>query len=143
MACLQGPHLGVAEDQVQTILHSVRFGPLQYGQNQRIWTELNPDGRIGSGAIQMQDRLTIREVADELGISRTTVWTMVKNGELSASVNPIDKRQHLVPRLAVEQLKERGRTSRRRMPRTFGMVSDPTLQSTELEDYMREHWLPS
>ena len=92
----------------------------------------------------MQDKMTIREVAQYLGISRTTVWNMIKKGELPATQNPVDKRERLVPVAAVEQLKERGRGKepRRPIPRTFGMVADPTLQSTELEDYMRDHWHP-
>jgi excisionase family DNA binding protein len=98
----------------------------------------------------MEDKLTVGEVADYLGISRTTVWKMISNGELPATKNPIDKRQHLVPLTAVEQLQAAGRKKvgkrplDRPRPRTAGMYAGPVkVHSDEIDDYLREHWHPS
>lgn len=97
----------------------------------------------------MSDKFTVGEVANYLGISRTTVWKMITSGELPVTKNPIDKRQHLVPVAAVESLKEQGRVKdtrvpHRPVPRTFGMYDGPVeIHSDELEEYMREHWRPA
>jgi excisionase family DNA binding protein len=102
------------------------------------------------GGTDMRDKLTVREVADYLGISRTTVWKMISNGELPATKNPVDKRQHLVPLAAVEKLQADGRKkdtrrlSDRPRPRTAGMYTGAVkVHSDEIEDYLKEHWHPS
>jgi predicted site-specific integrase-resolvase len=62
-------------------------------------------------AVEMEEEelLSMNEVAERLGISRVTVWKMVKNGDLPAQQNPIDKREKLVPSSAVRKLEAQGR----------------------------------
>jgi excisionase family DNA binding protein len=56
-----------------------------------------------------EELLSMNEVAERLGVSRVTIWKMVKSGILPAQQNPIDKRERLVPKSAVEALERRGR----------------------------------
>jgi len=49
----------------------------------------------------LRDMLTVKEAADELGITRTTVRRAVMNGTLS--VHRLDDRTYLVPRGEVER----------------------------------------
>ena len=39
-----------------------------------------------------------------LGVSRTKVWRLVKEGQLGAVVNPLDKREKLFSKSQVESL---------------------------------------
>lgn len=114
----------------------------------------------------MDDYVTVREAAQSLGVNRRTIWRLIRQGRLRAFPNPIDHRAKLIRREDVQKLarpetesaaseetarsglygrdhrsEAPGSTARPR-PRTFGMVNDPTLQSADLEDYMREHWRP-
>jgi len=90
----------------------------------------------------MENAVTLKEAARRLGVSRHKVWLLVREGTLPARQNPLDKREKLIPVSAVEELAATGKTTQRPRPRTFGIVNDPTLQSSEIEDYMREHWKP-
>jgi hypothetical protein len=83
--------------------------------------------------------VTMREAATFLGVSPTKMWQLVKQGILSTEPNPLDRREKLV---RIEDL-ERIRASKPRpRPTSIGIVSDGTLQSTDIDDYMREHWRP-
>jgi excisionase family DNA binding protein len=59
--------------------------------------------------MEEEELLSMNEVAERLGISRVTVWKLVRDGVLPAEQNPIDKRERLVPVSAVEALERRGR----------------------------------
>jgi predicted DNA-binding protein (UPF0251 family) len=61
-----------------------------------------------------EELLSMNEVAQRLGISRVTVWKMVKGGALDAQQNPIDKREKLIPISSVEALERRGRRRKRK-----------------------------
>ncbi|MBV9282799.1 MAG: helix-turn-helix domain-containing protein [Chloroflexi bacterium] len=82
------------------------------------------------------------EAARRLGITRTTLRRLVKEGRLPTAENPLDKRQRLIPLRALETLRGAG-DSPPRLPRTLGIVHDPTLQSSELEDMMEAEWRQS
>jgi hypothetical protein len=66
----------------------------------------------------------------------------VKEGVLSATQNPLDKRERLIPATALQELRERRGPRERPWPRTIGIVSDGSVPSSEIEEYMREHWKP-
>jgi excisionase family DNA binding protein len=89
----------------------------------------------------MEQALTMTAAARQLGITRTTLRRLVREGVLPTLDNPLDRRQRLIPVSAIEQLKQDTTPSRPR-PRTIGMVSDGTLQSDDLDAYLREHWKP-
>ena len=52
-----------------------------------------------------EEFMTIGEVADELGVTRTTVWRRIKQGELEVFQSQADQRERLVRRADVEALK--------------------------------------
>lgn len=83
--------------------------------------------------------VTMREAAAILGISPTKMWQLVKQGVLTTHPNPLDRRQKLVRIADLERFQENRPRPR---PTSIGIVSDGSLQSTDIEDYMREHWRP-
>lgn len=87
----------------------------------------------GSGTV------TMSEAAAILGVSSTKMWQLVQQGVLATQPNPLDHRQKLVRVSDLDQLRAQKPRPR---PRSIGMVADGTLQSTDLDDYMREHWRP-
>jgi excisionase family DNA binding protein len=89
----------------------------------------------------MSETVTVTEAARRLGVSRTKVWTMVRDGELQAFPDPLDKRQRLIEVQAIKQIQAR-RGAARPYPRSIGMVSDGTVQSKDMEEYMEAHWKP-
>lgn len=48
--------------------------------------------------------MNIGEVAEALGVTRKTVYSMIKTGKLRAMQNPIDSREKLIDRAEVERL---------------------------------------
>ena len=91
----------------------------------------------------MDAHMTIHQVAEYLGVSRTKVWKLVGEGVLSASTNPLDKREKLVPAGEVRRLKGFGAADRPRF-RSDGIVDSVTApRSDELENYLRDHWHPA
>lgn len=90
----------------------------------------------------MSQTLTLTEAARRLGVSRTKVWSMVRAGELVAYADPLDKRQRLIPQVAIDELLVRRGLPPRPRARTIGLVDDGTVQSDQVEDYIREHWQP-
>lgn len=92
----------------------------------------------------MQETMSIGEAATYLGVSRTKIWTLIKEGRLTARQNPLDKREHLVPASAVQELRDQGKASgsRRRLPRVLdhGPVM---VHSDEYEQYLTAHWRPA
>lgn len=49
---------------------------------------------------------TITRAAEALGVDRKKIRRMIQEGQLEAVVNPVDKRERLVPRTAVEKFAE-------------------------------------
>ena len=47
--------------------------------------------------------LNIQEAAEALGVTRRRIWKMVKDGELEATTNPLDRREKLIPRSEVDR----------------------------------------
>jgi excisionase family DNA binding protein len=89
--------------------------------------------------------MTMREAARYLGVSRTKVWLLVKEGQLSAVQNPLDKRKRLLDSDAVRRLRDNARspTPARRLPRSIGLYDGPAqVHSDEVEEYLRTHWRP-
>jgi hypothetical protein len=64
---------------------------------------------------------------------------MVRDGELRAFPDPLDKRQRLIEVQAIEQFRARRGLTKRPYPRSIGMVSDPTFRSRDAEEYMETH----
>jgi excisionase family DNA binding protein len=93
----------------------------------------------------MQDTMTIREAAEFLGVSRTKVWSLIKEGRLTATQNPLDKRERLIPGEEIRQLQQQSMAPRRHLlPKTVGLYDGPvTVHSDEYEDYLKAHWRPS
>jgi excisionase family DNA binding protein len=64
---------------------------------------------MGEEVVRMTDEpkyLTITQAAEVLGVDRKKIRRMIRDGQLQAIVNPIDKRERLVPRTAIESLAE-------------------------------------
>jgi excisionase family DNA binding protein len=89
----------------------------------------------------MEQGLTMTAAAERLGITRTTLRRLVREGELPTLNNPLDRRERLIPVSAIEQLERESPRSRAR-PRTIGIVSDGRLQSKDVDEYLRAHWQP-
>ena len=52
----------------------------------------------------MQDEyLTLGDAAEHAGVSRVTIWRMVKEGRLAAYQNPRDRRVKLVKRTELDE----------------------------------------
>ena len=84
----------------------------------------------------MEETVTITEAARRLGVSRNKVGTMVRDGQLTAWQNPLDKRERLIPLQSIEELRAGGSAAHRLRPLIAGIVSDPTFQSEDVEDYL-------
>jgi excisionase family DNA binding protein len=89
----------------------------------------------------MQQAVSVKEAAAYLGVSRSKIWILIKEGALPARENPLDRRERLIPLSALETLRDQGKQPRP-YPRSIGMVSDGSLQSSDIDDYLREHWRP-
>lgn len=50
------------------------------------------------------DLITLTAARSILGVSRTKIWRLVREGALVVYSNPLDKREKLVPRSQVEAL---------------------------------------
>jgi excisionase family DNA binding protein len=87
----------------------------------------------------VKEVLTVSEAAEYLGVSRTKMWQLIKEGSLSSTQNPLDKRQRLISSCALEQLRSRGNQPPRPYPRTIGMIADPDFHAREAEEYMQTH----
>jgi hypothetical protein len=97
--------------------------------------------------IWMTTRMTIAQAATYLGVSRTKVWKLLNEGRLSASVNPLDHREKLIPLQQVERLKTSTSPSDSPSVRprfaSDGVANNPDAPSSdELEHYLREYWNP-
>lgn len=92
----------------------------------------------------MSGHMTVTQAAEYLGVSRTKIWKLVNEGRLSASRNPLDKRERVIPAVEVEHLKAAGTIGGPPQPRRFasdGIANNPDApHSDKLEEYLREHW---
>jgi len=85
----------------------------------------------------MNDELTMTEAAERLGISRTTLGRLVREGVLPVRHNPLDKRERLIPEEAILRLVGTGR------PR---FVSDGAgdnaggPNASEVKEWIRARW---
>jgi excisionase family DNA binding protein len=52
---------------------------------------------------------TLKEAAQYLGISRTKMWTLVKEGVILPLTSPLDRRKKLFRRSELKKLKEVGK----------------------------------
>ncbi len=57
----------------------------------------------------MDDKLTIKEAAEYLGVSRVKVNNLIRQGMLTAESNVLDAREKLIPLPQLADLKTRGR----------------------------------
>ncbi len=53
-----------------------------------------------------EEYMTLQEAREFLGISRPTMWRVLKDGDLPVYADPLDKRKKLVKREDVERLKQ-------------------------------------
>jgi len=54
----------------------------------------------------MEDEyLSVQEAAEDLGVSRFTVWRLIRDGELTAYQSSVDRRRKLVRRVEIDALK--------------------------------------
>lgn len=96
----------------------------------------------------MQETVTVAEAARRLGVSRSKVWALLREGSLVATRNPLDKRQKLI---SVSSLKELQGYTRSTVAGTrptdslhsVGAGSNPDVRSDELEAYLKERWRPA
>jgi hypothetical protein len=59
--------------------------------------------------LMAEELLTINEAAERLGSNRVQIWRLIRDGLLEAKVNPLDRRQKLIPLSAIEKLESEGR----------------------------------
>ena len=88
------------------------------------------------------DMLTMTEAARRLGVSRTTIRRLVREGALPAAENPLDHRERLIPEAAIRHIEEPRQTSPRPF-RSDGAGSNEEVSSEDLEAYLEAHWRPS
>lgn len=88
----------------------------------------------------MQDALTMTQAAKRLGITRTTLRRLVKEGRLPIRENPLDKRERLIPAEAIEELQGTRSAPPRPRPRTLASVADLGIRSDEVEEYLEANW---
>lgn len=62
--------------------------------------------------MQNEEFLTLTQARKLLGVSRTKLWTLVKEGQLTIYKDPLNKRVRLVRREDVERLRSPERISR-------------------------------
>lgn len=68
--------------------------------------------------------VTVQQTADELGVSRATVWRMIRDGKLPSERDPLDRRAKMIPVSALEALKRRS-AHYARMAMQRGYASGP------------------
>jgi Helix-turn-helix domain len=59
--------------------------------------------------LMAEELLTVNEAAERLGSNRVQIWRLIRDGLLEAKVNPLDRRQKLIPLSAIEKLESEGR----------------------------------
>ncbi len=54
----------------------------------------------------LDEFITLQQAADDLGVSRFTMWRLIRDGELLAYQAPSDRRRKLIRRVDLEVLKQ-------------------------------------
>lgn len=54
----------------------------------------------------MNDRYTVKQAAEYLGVTRQKIHQLLKDGELHPDKNPMDKREKLIPIAELDRLKQ-------------------------------------
>jgi len=54
----------------------------------------------------LDEFITLQQAADDLGVSRFTMWRLIRDGELVAYQAPSDRRRKLIRRVDLEALKQ-------------------------------------
>ncbi len=88
------------------------------------------------------DTLTMTEAARRLGVSRTTMRRLVREGGVPVAENPLDQRERLIPAWAIRRL-EAPRSASPRQFRSDGVASNLAVTSDDIESYLEGHWRPS
>jgi hypothetical protein len=79
--------------------------------------------------------LTIQAAADTLATNRRRIWQMIRDGELHATTNPLDRREKLLLRTEVEKLSEFAqRTDERAIVREHRRNAEPSAPQEEAAD---------
>lgn len=88
--------------------------------------------------------MTIGEAAQELGVSRAQVRSLIKEGRLQAEQNPLDKRERLVPAETVRQFLSGRDESTSLALLSIASIDDGRVlvPSDEIEEYLRASWHP-
>lgn len=58
--------------------------------------------------------VTVQEAADVLGLSRATIWRLIKNNQLTAAPDPVDGRAKQIPLADISALVRRSAVYARR-----------------------------
>lgn len=96
----------------------------------------------------LQDRyIPLREAAKRLGISRTKLWSMVRNGDVEVRPDPLDRRQRLVSVQAIDTLlADRALEAGPKRSGTKRFISDGiegnpnAVPSDRIKEWVRETW---
>lgn len=62
-----------------------------------------------NAAMTNDEWLTINEAAEHLQTNRVKIWRLIKAGRLEVRENPLDRREKLIPLLAIQELERLGR----------------------------------
>jgi excisionase family DNA binding protein len=89
--------------------------------------------------MQPYGTITIQDAAAMLGVSPAKMRRLINQHGLATQPNPRDRRQRLVSIADLEPLLAQMPRPR---PQCVGIVADGSLQSTDIEEFMREHWRP-
>ena len=82
----------------------------------------------------MEPAITMTEAAQRLGVSRKTLYRLVRERSFPARRDLHDRRQRLIPVSALEAL-----DVVTRQMRTRGATANPESEGDRLEEGMREH----
>jgi hypothetical protein len=90
----------------------------------------------------MADEMTTSEAARWLGVSRSKISALLREGTLKAHQNPLDKREKLISVAALRKLRGHSQSPLDGRPtsrlRSLGAGSNPDVHSDEIEDYLRD-----
>jgi len=94
---------------------------------------------IGGRVLKQEERLSLREAADALGISEVTARRWIKSGKLRASQ---PGRKYLIPRSAVDELldSDSGKAPAPKSPREWLRAHEGVLLLSLTEDVLSDHF---
>jgi excisionase family DNA binding protein len=83
------------------------------------------------------DTVKMREAAQIQGVSNAKIRRLIRDGVLPAHRNPLDRREELIRRDDLEQLRDQSRRPRRFV--SDGIVTAPVdFPASRIKDWMRE-----